>query len=162
MSLDRQGITLDKVDLVAKIPLFSEIGAANREILASSSEVLKLDSGQVLFHQGDVGEQAYIIVKGEAEVTIEGPDGHIAVATIGPHQFIGEIAILIDVSRTATVTALTDLTVLMVSMEMFYRLVTEFPSIGIEVMRELARRLYKTTSQLRQVSTDYETIEFSG
>lgn len=162
MSLDKQGRLLDKVDLIAKIPLFSEIGAENRELLASSSEILKFDSGRVLFRQGDVGEGAYIIISGEAEVTTEGPEGDIVVATIGPHQFIGEIAILIDVPRTATVTALTDLTVLMVSMEMFYRLVTGFPAIGIEVMRELARRLFKTTGQLRQVSTDSETIEFSG
>lgn len=158
MSLDGEA---NKVDLIGKIPLFSEIGSSNRELVASSSKILKFETGEVLFRQGDVGKEAYIIISGEAEVTTEGPEGEISVATIGPSQFIGEIAILIDVPRTATVSALSDLTTLMISMDMFYHLVAEFPTIGIEVMRELAHRLYKTTTQLSQTS-DRETIALSG
>jgi CRP/FNR family cyclic AMP-dependent transcriptional regulator len=110
---------------------------------------LTFGSGQALFCQGDVGNAAYIIMSGEAEVITEGPEGEITVATLGKNQFIGEISILIDVPRTATVTAMTELTVLVISKDMFYRMVTEFPTIGIEIMRELARRLFKTTVQLR-------------
>lgn len=162
MVLDDELENLNKADLIANLPLFSGIDASYRKVLASSSEVLKFESGQTLFRQGDIGREAYIIISGEAEVTTEGSDGEILVATIGPNQFMGEIAVLIDVPRTATVSAASDLTTLMISTEIFYSMVTEFPAIGVEVMRELAQRLFETTGHLRQVSVDPETIEFSG
>jgi CRP/FNR family cyclic AMP-dependent transcriptional regulator len=138
-----------KIDLLKKIPLISKIGHSMLELLALDSKTLTFGSSQTLFCQGDVGNAAYIIISGEAEVITEGPEGEITVATLGKNQFIGEISILIDVPRTATVTAMTELTVLVISKDMFYRMVTEFPTIGIEIMRELAHRLFKTTVQLR-------------
>ena len=65
-------------------------------------------------------------------------------------QIIGEIAILCDVPRTATVTANQHTVTLKINKETFFRLVTEFPQMSVEIMRELARRLDKTNEQLRQ------------
>lgn len=157
-SLDRDVDLISKVGLLTKIPLFSRIGPSNLVLLASSSRVQTFPSRQILFRQGDAGKEAYIIISGEAEVITEGSEGETTVATIGQYQFIGEIAILIDVPRTATVVALTHLATLVISKEEFYRIVTEDPIIGIEVMRELARRLLKTTAQLRRAGTDSETV----
>lgn len=162
MSPDEETELSRKIDLLARIPLFSELDSASRRLLASASEILKFETGQILFRQGDVGKEAYVIVSGEAEVMTEGSEGEIVVAAIGPNQFIGEIAILIDVPRTATVSALSDLTTLMISKEMFYSMVSEFPAVGIEVMRELAERLLRTTAQLELSSSDAETIRLSG
>lgn len=162
MSLDEEMDVSGRADLLAKIPLFSEISASHRELLASSSEVLTFGSGQILFRQGEVGNAAYVIIKGEAEVVTEGTEGEISIATIGQYQFIGEIAILIDVPRTATVVATGELSALVISKEMFYRLVTDYPVIAIEIMRELAHRLFATTVQVREVASDLETIQLSG
>ncbi|MGA8261319.1 MAG: cyclic nucleotide-binding domain-containing protein [Arenicellales bacterium] len=148
MSLDENMDLNSRLDLLARIPLFSEISAPHRELLASSSKVLTFESGEILFHQGDVGDTVYLIVDGEAEVVTEGPGGEIAIATIGRYQFIGEVAILIDVPRTATVVAVADLAALVMPRDIFYRMVTDYPEIAIEVMRELARRLLKTTAQV--------------
>ena len=68
---------------------------------------------------------------------------------IVPTNFVGEIAILCDVPRTATVTATGDLSTLKITKELFFRLVRDFPEIGIEVMRVLAHRLDATNAQLR-------------
>lgn len=62
---------------------------------------------------------------------------------------MGEIAIPIDVPRTATVRAANELTTLAISKDQFFQMITEFPEMAIEIMRELAHRLEKTTSQLR-------------
>ena len=162
VSLNKEADLLRKIDLLTKIPLISKIGHSMLKLLALDSETLTFGSGQVLFCQGDVGNAAYIIMSGEAEVITEGPEGDITVATLGQNQFIGEIAILIDVPRTATVRVMTELTALVISKDMFYRMVTEFPEIGIEIMRELAHRLEQTTIQLRQVrSDDIKPIQFS-
>lgn len=151
-----------KLKLLMEIPLLSRIGRPNITHLASTSDILHFDSAHTLFHQGDIGKEAYIIISGEAEVISEGPDGDISVATIGRHQFIGEIALLIDVPRTATVVASGELTALMVSKEMFYHMVVEHPEVGIEVMRELADRLLKTTTRLRESTDDFDTVPLSG
>ena len=63
---------------------------------------------------------------------------------------IGEIAILCDVPRTATVKAVSEVVTLAISKDLFFRMVTEFPQMAVEIMRELARRLERTTSQLRE------------
>jgi CRP-like cAMP-binding protein len=88
-------------------------------------------------------------------VVVSGDTGDITVARIGKNDFVGEIAILCDVPRTATVRATSDLITLVISKELFFRLITEFPQMAIEIMRELAHRLEKTTEQLRKVATTH-------
>jgi len=70
------------------------------------------------------------------------------VATLSKNDIIGEIAVLCDVPRTATVAAKTDLETLKVAKDNFFQLVTQFPQIGIQVMHELAERLHQTTQDL--------------
>jgi CRP-like cAMP-binding protein len=71
------------------------------------------------------------------------------VATVGKNDFVGEIAILCDVPRTATVRAKSALTTLRITKDLFLRMLMDFPAIGIEVMRVLAQRLEHTTERLR-------------
>lgn len=139
----------EEVELLRKIPLFSKIDPSKLKLLAFTSNKLTFGSGHDLFRQGDPGDAAYIIMSGTADILIEGPEGDILVARLGKNDLVGEIAILIDVPRTATVRAVTDLTTLVISKDIFLRMVTEFPEMGIEIMRELARRLDRTTDQLR-------------
>ena len=73
-------------------------------------------------------------------------------ATLGRHAIVGEIAILCDVPRTATVNARTPLLTLRIDKETFFRLVNEFPQMAVEIMRELAHRLEKTNQQLRSAA----------
>ena len=63
---------------------------------------------------------------------------------------VGEIAVLCDVPRTATVKALTELVALRITKDMFLQMIAEFPDMAIEIMRHLARRLEETTDRLRR------------
>lgn len=142
---------IDEVGHLTKIPIFSKIDLSKLKLLAFTSERLTFDAGQDLFQQGDIGDAAYIIIDGEADVLIESHEGgEIPVARLGKDKLIGEIAILIDVPRTATVRAVTQLTTLVISKELFLRMLQEFPEMGIEILRELAKRLEQTTAKLRQ------------
>ena len=140
----------EEVELLRNIPLFANIEPSKLKLLAFTSERLTFDSEQELFHQGDMGDAAYIIVDGEAEILVDTPSGPMAVATVGRNDIVGEIAILCDVPRTATVKAKTKLETLVISKDLFFRLIMEFPQIGIEIMRELASRLEATTKNLRE------------
>ena len=141
-----------EVDLLRKIPMFANIEPAKLKLLAFTSERLSYSEGDVLFRQGDAGDAAFVIVSGQAEISIDTDNGPLVVARLSDHDFVGEIAILCNVPRTATVTATTSLDALRISKDLFFRLVKEFPEIAIEVMRELAHRLENTNSRLRDVA----------
>ena len=72
------------------------------------------------------------------------------VASLGRNDIVGDIAILIDIPRTATVTAKGELVTLKLTKELFFQLVNDFPEMAVEVMRVLATRLEQTTAQLRE------------
>ena len=136
------------VEVLRDIPLFAKVKPAKLKLLAFPSERLEYLSGDELFHQGDYGDAAYIILEGEADILVDTPNSAIKIATLGKNDIIGEIAILCDVPRTATVVAHGDLDTLRVSKEGFFHLVTQFPQVGIEVMNALASKLHHTTQAL--------------
>ena len=140
----------EDVELLRNIPLFAKIEPSKLKLLAFTAQRLTYNAGDSLFHQGDEGDSAYIIVDGDADVLVDSPTGPITVATVGKNDFVGEIAILCDVPRTATITAKTTLTTMRISKELFFQLVSQFPQMSIEIMRELARRLEVTTRQLQE------------
>ena len=144
----------EEVEILQNIPLFSKIEPSKLKLLAFTSDRLTFAPGQELFHQGDPGDAAYIIIDGEADVIIDTPAGEISVAKVGKNDLIGEIAILCDVPRTATIKALSEVTTLAISKDLFFQMVTEFPDMGIEIMRELAHRLERTTNQLREAMSN--------
>ena len=131
----------EEVELLRGVPLFAKIEPSKLKLLAFTSERLTFAANQVLFNQGDIGDAAYVIIEGQADVVVETPNGPLTVAKVGKNAFIGEIAILIDVPRTATIRATTKLETLKISKDLFFRLVKEFPEMAVEIMRELARRL---------------------
>jgi CRP/FNR family cyclic AMP-dependent transcriptional regulator len=143
----------DEVDLLKKIPLFAKIEPSKLKLLAFTSEHLTFQPGELLCRQGDPGDTAYIILDGEADVLVDTPGGQISVAKLGKNDLVGEMAILIDIPRTATVKALGRVVTLAISKDLFFRMVTEFPQMGVEIMRELAQRLEHTTAQLREART---------
>tara|TARA_Y100001936_G_scaffold254029_1_gene323754 strand:+ start:50967 stop:51413 length:447 start_codon:yes stop_codon:yes gene_type:complete len=139
----------EEVELLRNIPLFSKIDPSKLKLLAFASERVIFGEGQELFHQGDSGDTAYIIFDGSADVLIDSPSGELAVAKIGKNELVGEIAILCDVPRTATLRAIEQVTTLAISKDLFFQMVREYPDMGIEIMRELAQRLEQTNAQLR-------------
>jgi CRP/FNR family transcriptional regulator, cyclic AMP receptor protein len=139
----------EEVELLKGVPIFSKIEPAKLKLLAFTSERLNFAGGQEVCHQGDLGDAMYVILGGTADVLIDTPGGQIAVAEMKKNSFFGEIAILCDVPRTATIKARESLSTLKISKDMFYRLVAEFPQMAVEIMRELAHRLEDTNQKLR-------------
>jgi CRP-like cAMP-binding protein len=137
-----------EVEALRDIPLFAKIDPAKLKLLAFTSERLEYRSGDELFHQGDFGDAAYVVLNGKADIVVDSPVGALRVATLGRNDLIGEIAILCDVPRTATVVAHGGLETLRLSKDGFFHLVTQFPQIGVEVMSALAAKLHLTTQAL--------------
>ncbi len=138
----------EEVEALQNIPLFAKIDASKLKLLAFTSERVNYEPGQDLFKQGDPGDAAYIILDGEADIIVNTPGGELVVASMKKNDFVGDIAILCDVPRTATVRATKPLSTLVITKDLFFQLVTEFPDMSVAIMRELAQRLHKTTQDL--------------
>jgi CRP-like cAMP-binding protein len=147
------------VEVLRSIPIFAKIEPAKLKLLAFTSERLEFMDGDEVCHQGDFGDAAYIILDGQADVLVDTPNGALKVAMVGKNDIIGEIAILCDVPRTATVTARTELATLKISKDNFFQLLGQFPQIGIEVMHELASRLHHTTQALTAAKARLRDLE---
>jgi CRP-like cAMP-binding protein len=141
---------VQEVEALRRVPLFREIEPRRLKLLAFTSERLTFRAGQDIVTQGDPGDAAYIILDGEADVLVITPSGPINVAQLGKNEVIGEIAILTGVPRTATVRAVTDLQALRIGKETFFKLIADVPDMGLEIMKELARRLERTTAELQR------------
>ena len=138
----------NEVELLRRVPLFAGIDPAKLKLLAFTSDVVTYHAGQVLFRRGDVGDAAYVIITGDAEVSVATDSGEIPVAKLHDGDFLGEIAILCDTPRTATVRAASELKALRIRKEPFFELLRQFPEMAIEMTRLLAERLTRTTAEL--------------
>ena len=93
------------VDVLKKVPLFSSLDDRELEEIAVSMKERRVPAGETILEQGAGGAGFFVVDEGEAEVTVSGEP----VATIGPGDYFGEIALLTGSDRTATVTASTDM-----------------------------------------------------
>jgi CRP-like cAMP-binding protein len=140
----------DEVELLRRVPLFANVAPAKLKLLAFTSDRVSYGAGQLLFNQGDQGDAAYLVLSGEADILVNSPTGQIKVASAGPNTIVGEIAILCDVARTATVKASSPLETLRIRKDDFLKLLSEFPEMTVEIMRVLADRLSHTTAELTE------------
>jgi len=112
------------IALLAGTPIFAPLSEAALEHLASALRPLELAAGAVVFRQGEAGDDFYVIEAGDVEVVKEGEP----VATLGSGDYFGEIALLRDVPRTATIRALTAVRLLRLERERFLATVTGNPT----------------------------------
>jgi CRP-like cAMP-binding protein len=146
-------------ELLRHVRFFADIEPAKLKLLAFMSQRVGFDDGKIIFRQGDSGDAAYLIIDGEADVILEGgAAGPITVATLGNNDIVGEMAILCDVPRNATVRAKGRLTALKIAKEPFLRMVREFPSMAVSIMIELAHRLDSTNNQLRTATSEVQRL----
>ena len=149
----------DEVGMLRQVPLFSGVAPAKLKLLAFTSDRETYAPGQLLFRQGDVGDAAYVVLSGKAEVMVDSPAGQIKVAEVDPNSIVGEIAILCNVSRTATVRATTAVEALRIRKDHFLRLLGEYPEMTVEIMRVLADRLSHTTAELTEERSKHRVTQ---
>ena len=135
-------------ELLRRVPMFAEIEPAKLKLLAFMSERVAFDPGKQLMRQGDPADAAYLIIDGKAEVIVETPSGPVTVATLGANEIVGEMGILCNAPRNATVRAKDRLITLRISKEPFLRMVREFPNMAVFIMQVLAHRVELTNNQL--------------
>jgi CRP/FNR family cyclic AMP-dependent transcriptional regulator len=126
-----------KVQALKRAPLFDGLSRKELAQLARVSEDIEVGPGTVLTKEGDIGHEFFVIVDGKVKITRRGR----RVSIRGGGDFVGEIALIEDVPRTATVTAETPVRLFVLTRRDFRHLLDEQPTVERKVMRVLARRL---------------------
>ena len=122
---------------LASVPLFSACSRKELERIAPVSDEISVPAGRVLTAQGDLGQECFVVVEGTVTVDRNGTK----LATLGPGSCVGELALLDNGPRTATVTAASPLTVLVIQRNAFRELLDQVPSIAIKLLVSVAGRL---------------------
>jgi CRP-like cAMP-binding protein len=156
-SVEPRTVDLNEIaTLLMDIPLFEDIDRSKLKLLAFTSERLHFDENQEVFHQGDRGSHAYVIVEGEADVVLESTADSTTVATLGRNEIFGEMALLSKMPRTTTIRAKTPLVLLSFSQDVFLRMVEENSEIASAMMRVLAERLAATLREYGEIMAEKE------
>jgi CRP/FNR family transcriptional regulator, cyclic AMP receptor protein len=126
-----------KLELLKGVPLFA--GCSKKELgeIALVADEIDVGEGKVLTREGDTGREFFMLVDGAVDVRRNGR----RIRTMGPGEFFGEIALVSDRPRTATVTTTAPATLLVVTDRAFRQLMRKIPSIQLKVLRALADRL---------------------
>jgi CRP-like cAMP-binding protein len=127
----------EKVELIKKAPLFAHCSKRELQEVAQLADEIDLREGKEMTRQGSRGREFFVLLEGTAKVTKNGR----RINTLGSGDFFGEIALVSDTPRTATVTATSPVRALVVTDRSFRRLLEDSPSIQSKVLTALAERL---------------------
>jgi CRP/FNR family transcriptional regulator, cyclic AMP receptor protein len=126
-----------KVELIRKAPLFSHVSKRQLEQIAQIADEIDLREGKEMTTQGARGREFFVLLEGNADVKKNGR----RINQLGPGDFFGEIALVSDTPRTATVTATSPVRALVITDRSFKRLLRDSPEIQEKVLAALAARL---------------------
>jgi CRP-like cAMP-binding protein len=126
-----------KIRLLSGVALFSPCAKHELRRIAALADEVEAPKGKALVQEGDTGTEFFVVVEGTATATRRGRK----VATIGPGSFFGELALLDPGPRAATVTADTDMQLLVLTSRAFSSLLDDVPSVSRRILRGMAERL---------------------
>ena len=140
------------VALLRRMPMFAGMDPGSLKMLAFAARYLHLDDGEVLCAEGEPADGVYIIDEGKVEVYVERDGEHSRIAVVGRHQLVGELAVILNQPRAATVRALGSVKVLRIDLDVFLQLITCHPDAALGVIRTLGERLTQMIQQYEDLS----------
>ena len=124
------------------ITIFADLDDTELDMISDHLHVSRFDAGAIVFSEGDPGDEVCFVVDGTLDV-LKMHNGEIGkkIAVKAPGGSIGEMAVIGDCSRTATVKACPDATLLTLSRNRFDQICVDYPAVGVKVLRAIARML---------------------
>jgi CRP/FNR family transcriptional regulator len=148
----------DTVGLLRRVPVFSALGDDELERVAEVAVPRRFQSGETVFREGDHSDTCYIVRSGHARALREHSDGRsIALATFGPGDIFGELAMFDSDQRSATVEAVDATDAVAILATDMHRLLRQHPDIAIKLIQALGRRLRETNERLARQS--FQTVQ---
>lgn len=130
-----------KVDLISSVPLFAGCSKAELSEIAAITDELDLPEGATLIREDERGREFLVVIDGTVEVTQKGR----TVNELGAGSWVGEISLIADVPRTATVVATSPVRLLVITDRAFQQLIRQTPSIASKVLQSVGERLHQSS-----------------
>lgn len=134
------------------VPLFSSLADANLRQLASAVTKQRAPAGKVLCREGERGEQMYVILSGAVSLRKRSEGHEVELGQLESGAHFGEMALIGDAPRTATIVAATDIEYLAIDRETLMRVIASYPSVALEILKGYNARLAETTQRLAHVT----------
>lgn len=133
--------------VIRRIPIFRALSPGDQKLLAFSSAYLVFKAGEALFYEGDPTDSAYLVDDGVVEVCLRRDSEEIVLGQLGKNELVGEMGIIRNSPRSATVRAVGTVKVLRIEAEVFLHAVTSNPDAALGVMRHLSDKIAAITQR---------------
>jgi CRP/FNR family transcriptional regulator, cyclic AMP receptor protein len=160
---------LDRIDLLASIPMFEGLDDADLEALAEELQLHQLVPGDMVFDEGDRGDSMYIVAAGEVDIFLPGgePTSRVTLAMLEGGTYFGEFALFDDKPRSASAQATCDTILLELGREALINYIETRPSAALGILRTVSERLRETNAMLsakaaRNAIAEYERTQGLG
>ncbi|MEO6857773.1 MAG: Crp/Fnr family transcriptional regulator [Solirubrobacteraceae bacterium] len=148
----------ETIVLLQGIPAFSTLGEEDLARVAAVTVPRSFQGGEAVFHEGDESDTCYVVRSGHVRAVREHTDGRtLTLATLGPGDIFGELAIFDEERRSATVEALDDIEVVAILAADMRRMLRQHPDIAVKLLAALSRRLRETNERLTRQS--FQTVQ---
>ena len=128
--------------------MFAKMETSKLKLLAFASEMVSFQDGDIVFSSGDTADYAYVIMEGAVDIITETDKGPIVTVTLSQNQLIGELGLLNNTPRIATLLANGNLLAMKITAEMFFRILRENTEVALDVIRMLSDKLTRTHAQV--------------
>ncbi len=144
------------VDILLNLPLFDQLDGEELDIVATYMNYFELDKGTYLFKEGDRGDYVCFVVEGTMQVFKESAKGkRVLIATLPKGSTLGEMSIIDETNRSATVRASENVVLLILSRKGFDIILDKHPKIGIKILKGIARLLSLNMRRTSSLLADY-------
>jgi CRP/FNR family transcriptional regulator, cyclic AMP receptor protein len=144
---------MDGASILKHVPLFAQLATAELATIAAGARRKRYPKGSIVFQEGDRGDYLCVVLSGRVKVSLLGSRGReTIIRTLERLDFLGEMALIDEAPRSATVTALEPVEVMEIVREPFLALMRQEPALALKVMTQLARALRRTDEQIRTLS----------
>jgi diguanylate cyclase (GGDEF)-like protein len=139
-------------DLLARVPIFRQLPAEDLDRISAATHRASFEAGEVIVEIGDPGRSLYVIVEGDVQVLYPGGSADFELARLSVGEFFGEMALLNDSQRSATVRAVGRVDALILDQDDFRSIVRQSPEVALRVMEAMSVRIRNADEQMSGLS----------
>ena len=147
-----------EAETLRKVPLFAKLDPSRLKLLAFTSHLITFDDQEILFDAGDPSDCAYVIMQGEMEILTRTEQGYTVAGVLNTNELVGEMGVITNSTRSATIRARGQVKALKIDGEMFLSLVAENSSVAFSVMSQLSEKVIRTHRQYEVVQAQLQTL----
>jgi len=151
--MSSEALHQERASFLKRVPIFSELAEKDLERISAVAHLRKYAKDQMILIEEEAGQTLFILMSGQVKISRISEDGReVILAVMAEGDFFGELSLLDGQSRSANVTVIKDAEILLIHREDFLNLLSEFPTIAINLLKELASRIRKSDAQIKSLS----------